>query len=281
MRMTQHGWVDASSDVRAQVERLVVLLRAHVGDDLVGIYLHGSLAMGCFNPARADIDLIVLTEHPMSLSTKWRVAQVLLRLSGAPSPIEITFLHRADVDPWTHPTPFDLRYGESQREQYEHDLRSGGWKDWNRRALRDGGLAAQVKLARSRGVCLWGEAIEDALPDVPRADYLESVLADLAWARDRAGVTLDHRVLNLARAWGYLETNAVMSKEEGGVWALGALPGRHAPPVEAALRLYRGDAAAAVVDDQSILETVEFVERRIEDLAGVGAGSGPRRPSGP
>jgi len=28
-------------------------------DSLVGIYLHGSAAMGCFNPAKSDIDLLV------------------------------------------------------------------------------------------------------------------------------------------------------------------------------------------------------------------------------
>lgn len=273
--MPQHGWIDAPLDVRAQVERLVVLLRAHVGDDLLGIYLHGSLAMGCFNPARGDVDLLVVAERPMPISTKWRVAQVLLRLSGAPSPIEISFLHRAQLNPWTCPTPFDLHYGEPHREQYEHDLRSGGWKDWNRQVLRDQDLAGHVKIARCRGVCLWGEPIEDTLPEVPRADYLASVLADLAWARDRAGVTLDYRLLNLARAWGYLETDVVMSKDEGGVWALGELPERHAPPIEAALRLYRGAAGAAIPGDESILETVEYMERRIEGLTSVRAGGEP------
>lgn len=269
--MAQHGWVDAPADVRAQVERVVVLLRAHVGDDLVGIYLQGSLAMGCFNPAASDVDLLVVAERPMPLSMKWRVAQVLLRLSGAPSPIEISFLHRGQLDPWTHPTPFEFHYGESHREQYEHDLRSGGWKDWNRPVLRDEDLAGHVKVTRCRGVCLWGDAIEDAFPEVPRADFLASILADLEWSRDRAGVTLDYRLLNLARVWGYLETGAVMSKDEGGVWALGELPTRHAPTIEAALRMYRGIAGAAILDDESILETVEHMEHRIEELTSVRA----------
>ena len=28
-------------------------------DNLVGVYLHGSAVMGCYNPANSDIDLIV------------------------------------------------------------------------------------------------------------------------------------------------------------------------------------------------------------------------------
>ena len=29
-------------------------------DNLTGIYLHGSAVMGCFNPAKSDLDLIVV-----------------------------------------------------------------------------------------------------------------------------------------------------------------------------------------------------------------------------
>ena len=40
-----------------------------LGDNLVGLYLHGSLAMGCFTP-RADIDLIAVVRKPMDNDTK-------------------------------------------------------------------------------------------------------------------------------------------------------------------------------------------------------------------
>ena len=32
-------------------------------DNLTGIYLHGSLAMGCFNPNKSDIDLIIVIKN--------------------------------------------------------------------------------------------------------------------------------------------------------------------------------------------------------------------------
>ena len=34
-----------------------------LGENLVGIYLHGSLAMGCFNPQKSDIDLIIVVNE--------------------------------------------------------------------------------------------------------------------------------------------------------------------------------------------------------------------------
>ena len=32
-------------------------------EELTGIYLHGSLAMGCFNPNKSDIDLIIVISN--------------------------------------------------------------------------------------------------------------------------------------------------------------------------------------------------------------------------
>ena len=39
-------------------------------ENLVGIYLHGSAVMGCFNPDRSDIDLIVVVERPLPNAVK-------------------------------------------------------------------------------------------------------------------------------------------------------------------------------------------------------------------
>ena len=33
--------------------------RETIGENLLGVYLHGSAAMGCFNPKSSDLDLLV------------------------------------------------------------------------------------------------------------------------------------------------------------------------------------------------------------------------------
>ena len=39
--------------------------REILGENLAGVYLHGSLAMGCFNPRKSDLDLLtVVRETP-------------------------------------------------------------------------------------------------------------------------------------------------------------------------------------------------------------------------
>ena len=42
--MSTLGWENAPDETRRQVDRLVALLRTEVGDNLRGVYLHGSAA---------------------------------------------------------------------------------------------------------------------------------------------------------------------------------------------------------------------------------------------
>jgi streptomycin 3"-adenylyltransferase len=267
MRMSQHSWIDAPLNVRAQTERLVVLIRAHVGDDLVGVYLHGSLAMGCFNPERSDVDLLAVSRCGMSLSAKWRVAQVLLRLSGAPSPIEISFLERAALTAWQHPAPYDLHYSETHRRRYEEDLESGAWKDWNRSPEYDAGLAAHVTVARARGMTLWGSPILEILPDVPKADYVASILEDLDWARGRKEVPRETRLLNLCRAWWYFREGQILSKDEGGARVLESAPEPLRAAIRQALSVYRGKAPVESIEYDRMESASTYLERRVEEVA--------------
>ena len=37
--------------------------KAILQTNLVGVYLHGSAVMGCFNPLKSDLDLIVVVDN--------------------------------------------------------------------------------------------------------------------------------------------------------------------------------------------------------------------------
>ena len=52
--------------IKDYVERSREILQ----DDLVGVYLHGSSVMGCFNPDKSDIDLIVVVDRRLSDAVK-------------------------------------------------------------------------------------------------------------------------------------------------------------------------------------------------------------------
>src|SRR3954462_12093068 len=111
--MALYGWHDCPIAVREQVDKLVSKLAGRVAEQLVGIYLHGSLAMGCFNPNHSDLDLLVITAECMPLAMKRQIIEYLLMCSQQPQPIEISFLAHTQLRPWQYPTRFDLHYSET------------------------------------------------------------------------------------------------------------------------------------------------------------------------
>ena len=53
-------------DTQSVLDQAVDLFKEELGSHLVGVYLHGSLAMGCFNPEASDVDLLVVAARQPS-----------------------------------------------------------------------------------------------------------------------------------------------------------------------------------------------------------------------
>ena len=48
------------------LDKIVDTSKDIIGEELTGIYLHGSLAMGCFHSDKSDIDLILVIKDSVS-----------------------------------------------------------------------------------------------------------------------------------------------------------------------------------------------------------------------
>lgn len=244
--------IDWPDETRSQVDRLVEELRRLLAENLVGVYLHGSLAMGCFNARTSDIDLLAVTEQVIAAGTKASLIELLLSLSGSPHPIEMSFLQRRAIWPWQFPTPFDLHYSETWRVQHEETLARADAlpaPDFVPSAdaqQTDTDLAAHIGVTRERGVVLTGEPIEAVFPVVPERDLRASLLSDLRWARGRLDTDegLRYAVLNACRACAFLRERRIYSKSEGAQWALATLPREYHAAIEAALEAYRSTATS-------------------------------------
>src|SRR5207248_3936581 len=97
--MVQYTWTTCSKVIQSEVNTLQTELQRLHGKNLLGIYLHGSLALGGFQPGRSDIDVIVVTAQRVDLETKRRCIELLLRISKMPSPLDIRFLVELDLFP--------------------------------------------------------------------------------------------------------------------------------------------------------------------------------------
>jgi predicted nucleotidyltransferase len=229
---------------RSTLEALEAELRDLLGANLQGMYVYGSLAFGCYNPARSDIDVIVVTRRRLAVET---IGPLSALLRGFRT-LEISFLSRPSLVPWRYPTLLDYHFSETSE-------------------VRDRlttFLAGEIAPARARGVALVGPPPEEALPEVPASDYLDNIARDIRWARDRIDERPGYAVLNCCRALAYARTRAIYSKAEGAEWAVGELPERFRPLAEAALEAYRSDPADdEAFDVAEIQRFTEWVEARL------------------
>ncbi len=266
--MSQYGWGACPADVRGQVQRLLDGLHAALADNLTGVYLHGSLAMACFNPARSDVDLLVVVRQAMAVEAKRDLAGLLLDVSRCPSPVEVSCLIRADIIPWRYPTPFDFHYSEAWRDAYVRDLAGDGWRGWNTARRCDEDLAAHIAVTRRRGICLYGPPAVEIFPAVPRRDFLASVLGDVLspeFGLDAVARNPVYVGLNACRTLAYLRGGEILSKDEGGVWAWQALPARFQPVLAAALAAYRDSAGDGGLSKEAAAEFASYARGELKE----------------
>jgi predicted nucleotidyltransferase len=239
--VTQYGWANVPERIRRQVWNLVEALEQLLNKDLVGVYLYGSLAMGCFNPRTSDLDFLFVIRRAMTIEQKKRLAEILLRLSNSPVPVEGSFLTAESLEHWRHPAPYDFHFSEDYRVKFDHALSAGEWRQWRSPQGEDPDLAANITVARERGVALHGPPVRSTLPLVPEHDYLAALLTDSAWARERIDQEPVYAVLNQCRTLGYLRDKLILSKAEGAKWALRILPKQYHDLIAKGLSAYGSD----------------------------------------
>ena len=106
----------------------------------------------------------------------------------------------------------------------------------------DKDLAAHFTIINKRGRCLYGAPIEEVFARVPRRDYMDSIWFDVENAEEEITEYTMYLTLNLARVLAYKEEGLVLSKKEGGEWALRNLPEEYRPLITDAMREYTENA---------------------------------------
>jgi streptomycin 3"-adenylyltransferase len=262
--MAQYGWIDCPQVVRQQIEGFTEAITQILADNLSGVYLHGSLAMGCFNPACSDIDLLIVTRDGMTAATLREAARIVLDYSASPSPFELSSIRESYLFPWQYTTPFDFHFSEDWRDKTVEALAAPEWRLWlSQPPPTDPDLAAHVTITRARGICLAGKPILDVFPAVPGADYIRSIMGDFDFAREQITDNPVYAVLNFCRIYGYLREGRIDSKDEAGVWALDHLPSDYHALISAALDSYRHDTQHPF--DPTVLNTfAEYVFNAIQ-----------------
>ncbi|ALC80542.1 MULTISPECIES: aminoglycoside adenylyltransferase domain-containing protein [Bacillus] len=219
------------------IEKLSSILQNHLQSNLAGIYLHGSLAMNCFNPIHSDIDLLVICKSKLTDdSLKRRLIDNMMAFSNIhyPNPIEMSVILGEYAGNFVYPTPFELHYSDYHKEKYTADNQYLVHND------TDTDLAAHLYTTYYRGKTIYGQPIKEIINSVPKHYYLDSIVQDIKNAKNEIIKNPVYYCLNLCRVLRFLRDKAVTSKKEGGEWGLKHLDRKYADIISACLSQYSG-----------------------------------------
>lgn len=239
-------------DIADQAEELL-------GGNYVGLYVHGSIAMGCFNPLVSDVDCLIVVRAKLSLQEKRDLAKTLLdREYRFPKGIEMSVVLLKHTRTPVFPTPYEFHLSNEWAERYRRDEVDLSEEN------SDPDLAAHFMITRRRGAAWRGLPVDEVFADVPKEFYTKSLLHDLDDLNENILANPVYGILNACRTIAYLRDGPVLSKKEGGEWALQNFDEQHAPLVRRALWSYETGERLPELDGNARDAFVGYVKGMVE-----------------
>lgn len=241
-------------DVAAFGREIAAILASTLGDELVGAYFVGSIALGGYVSGESDIDVAAVCRHKLGEQMKQGLADSLLEATiNCPARgLEFT-LYRAEIaSSASKAADFELNVNGGPRMARLVRLSSIDQpRLW---------YVLDRAVAHRNGIAIVGPPPEATFAPVPRQLLLEVMRESMRWHREHERATL-YSVLNACRAWRFAVEDVLGSKLDGARWA------RHrwsAPSlIDAAVELRHGRPAQLDTDEvDRLLVHVEGVLTR-------------------
>ncbi len=233
------------------ISSIVSLNKAVFKDNLTGVYLHGSAALGCYNPKKSDVDFITVVKAPPSAEEKCEYIRGLLDINSACSKkgLETSVVLLEYCRNFTHPTPYELHFSNLYLTEAKSDPLSFAAGIHG----LDFDLAAHFTVIKSAGVTLYGSPTDEVFGPVPRRDYIDSVMYDIDSAVNEIPSSFVYTTLNLCRTLAYSIDGKIRSKKQGGEFCL-SLPEltEYYPVIAAALGDYTTDKTPPTPDKEKL-----------------------------
>jgi predicted nucleotidyltransferase len=224
-------------EVAPLVDALFAGVREALGENFVGFYLRGSLALGGFNPETSDVDVLVVTEHPVSESEFAALDALHLRINARDNMFgrhyEASYVDRVSLRRFSP--------GERRHPTVGADW-AFGWGDY-----RDNFIMERW-MVREHGVVLAGPDPKTLIDPISPDDLRDAARKELLirvedWAREwndgeNPAPWLDTRyyqafeIETVCRALYTVEFGELPTKPQAVDWALEALPDEWRPLVQ-------------------------------------------------
>jgi streptomycin 3"-adenylyltransferase len=128
----------------------------------------------------------------------------------------------------------DFQYGEWWRDEFER----GELEPWPTRTNRD--LTLLVTMVLLGEATLAGPPPSEVFDPVPKADFVDALVADIEALVEDINWDARNVVLTLARIWSGIATDSVQTKDAAAEWALPRISPEHRVVLARARDIYLG-----------------------------------------
>lgn len=269
------SWQNCDEDIKLFILELVAVLQAELSDNLVGVYLHGSLAMGCYYRPKSDLDIVVVAQNKIGANTAKKAGMAIAKQADkrpTTGNVELSIITADIAKNIPVPVPFELHYSTEWHEKtLSGDIEYDSSKT-------DIDLLSHLMYVRQRGVVLSGQPIQEVFGEYDWQHFMDAVIDDFEWILEDEHLveTPFYGVLNICRVLQLISENnkIVHSKDEGGEWGLRNLPKEYHAIVQQALDVYRSSvdvteeqrrAGGFAWDRQELLAFRDFARKQLID----------------
>lgn len=270
------SWSSCDADIKNYVDLVIDSIKQTLNANLVGVYLHGSLALGSYYKPKSDLDLIVVVNDKLTPDSREKFAQLCTQLSEKRPTLgnlELSVITKDVAKNFVHPCPFEVHYSTDW-----HTKIKSGEVDFSKDNT-DPDLSSHLTYVVKRGVVLFGQPISEVFGEVPWKYFIDSILDDFNWIIDGEHIleTPYYSILNICRVIRTLaEVNQqVYSKDEGAEWALNNLPKLYLALIRQAVDVYRSSVNMSEDqrrqgligwDEKQLLEFRDYAKNQVNQL---------------
>lgn len=217
--------------------------------DPLGCYVHGSAALGGFNRDRSDLDVLAIVRGPVSEESAQRVGSQLLDLDCPAPGLELSIVTDRQAQTGGTDTGFVLHVDSADQRAVLGD------------GLTDPDLILHYAVCRKAAIRVGDSPPPaDLIAEVPRYLILDQLSAELKWALDKPAPA-EYAVLNACRALRFAETDELVSKVDGGRWAV--RQGMDGSTIQLALARQIGEESATALDQGRVEQFALLVLERL------------------
>ena len=245
------GYNDLPSDISSQINDVVDIWKKHLGEHIVGIYLHGSIALGAFQPDSGDIDILVVTDGSLDVETKLEIAADIISIDNKPRPLEMSAVKLSDAMNWKTPGTSVFHYSGLWTKKYLKRLKNPDTEVYVvDHEFPDADVTSYIKLINQCGIVLFGRDIKEVFSDISDDDFWSAISADIDDYdfHDYDPRYFSSNILILGRILSFKKKHKIMSKYDGGMWMIENVPDDLKYLPELAMRIWYEGEDLSILD---------------------------------